>query len=136
MGTSLPDFSGILRNILILVQGEVEHQSCKGFYARTNKKDYVIQVAKLQHRREVLGFIKKRVGVVGAHVSPSRVHATRTRRSMRRAAEQDEEVLPPTLADLPYTIAGSTRQFVDIGDYCRDNEGDPAVTVRDIAINI
>lgn len=105
----------------------MEHQSCKGFYAHTNKKNYVVQVAKLQHRQQVLGYIKKRI--VGAHVSPSRVHPRATRRSMRRAAEQDEEVLPSTMADLPYTIASSTRNFVDIDEYCMDNEDDPAARV-------
>lgn len=48
---------------------------------------------------------------------------------MRRAAEQDEEVLPSTMADLPYTIASSTRNFVDIDEYCIENEDDPAARV-------
>lgn len=108
----------------------MEHQSVKAWYARTNKKRYVGQVAKHQHRQEVLRFVKKRI--VGNQVSPTRVNPKQLRRSLRGSTEQDEESLPKTQADLPYTIAKSARTHVDIDEYCMDNENDPAVMVRNI----
>ncbi len=105
------------------LQGEQEHHRVKLFYVRTNKRNHVKQIAKLEHRQRQLRKIHARRSTamkVGCrpHLRPS-----------------EKEPLPPANPEDHYQMSTSRRYPLDLHSWLAENRDDLAIVVSDILSN-
>ena len=90
------------------MQGELEHCTPKARYKRTNKKDFVSQLARIEHREARLCRIQGKLSDAGQL--------------------QDEETVT-TDPQIHHHIGQSQNNYHHIGTFLYNNATDPAVKV-------
>ena len=88
-------------------QGELGHRTAKARYSRTNRKEFVRQMAQIEHRQ--------------AHIC--RIHA----RTSTNASSPTEKL--PITPDVHHCIGQSQNQPEHIGLFVQNNSGNPAIKV-------
>lgn len=99
-------------------QGKLEHRRVKRFYARTNKVSFVHQIAKQQHRVEILCQIHRQHEL-----------SSQTSKSTATLGFAEEEPLGRSNPNAHYEISQSIRYLIDLTAWLSEHRGDPATSV-------
>ena len=98
----------------IFSQGELEHKRPKGFFPRTSKKGYTVQVAKHVHRQRQLRRKQEMEALLNSNPKPAKkqrkiTYADHGRDSTLKVSFYESEPLPPSSLPLPATIQEASR---------------------------
>ena len=102
-------------------KGELEHRRVKRFYGRTNKQQFVGQIAKHQRRERLLQRIKQRIANKS---SPNA--GLLVQQSM---GYQDTDELPYTKPEAHYHISASEKEFFNVASFLSQNRNERALEV-------
>ena len=119
----------------IFSQGELEHKRPKGFFPRTSKKGYTVQVAKHVHRQHQLRRKQEMEALLNSNPKPAKkrrkiTYADHGRDSTLKVSFYESEPLPPSSLQDKYHISTDQRLYVDLTNLLTSNHDDPAFAVN------
>ena len=98
------------------IQGEVSHRDPKASFARTSKKDYVKQLARIERRHARIRCIRERL--------------YRAQPSSFPVVKQNDIASGNASLEDRYQVGQSQNNPVDIFEFLQNNTGDPAIQVH------
>jgi len=115
--------------LLISTQGELQHKMIKRRFPRTNRKNYVAQLAKAELRER---FMRQLVAPrLRYRANLSQIEGRRAQRRKRAQAETDEADAVDSLnTTQPYHMADSHKEHENILEWVHTNRTDVATKVR------
>jgi len=102
-------------------KGELEHRRVKRFYGRTNKQQFLGQIAKHQRRERLLQRIKQRLANKTSSDAGLPVQQPR--------GYQDPDELPYTKPEAHYHISASEKEFLNVTSFLSQNRDERALEV-------
>ncbi|KAI0320984.1 hypothetical protein OF83DRAFT_446072 [Amylostereum chailletii] len=100
---------------------ELEHRSSKRWYSRTNKQNWVGQIANHERRARFMAAIRSR------YQTSQKTDQTALPRKDRRSRFKKGDRLSKTSPTAHYHISNSPKEWVNMTEFCYDNRDDPAV---------
>lgn len=121
-------------NRFLCYQGELEHKRPKGFYARTDKRNFTVQIAKHERRQRTLRGIAARPGalvpITGAAKKRRKItYNDRGAKATLKVSFHESEPLPASALKDAYHISVDQRFHVDLTRLLTSNHEDPAYKV-------
>ncbi len=132
--------------IHLILQGECEHIGVKAYYDRTNKNEYVEQLATHKQREALIHGIREeldRQQELEAEATAEKERQDETERKRAQgdpkgkaravepesSSESDDEGMPSPSPSARYTMGKSRKDPVRMYDWLGVHAGDPAITV-------
>ncbi|KAI0315118.1 hypothetical protein OF83DRAFT_1293481 [Amylostereum chailletii] len=100
---------------------ELEHRSSKRWYSRTNKQNWVGQIANHERRARFMAAIHSR------YQTSQKTDRTALPRKDRHSRFKKSDKLSKTSPTAHYHISNSPKEWVNMTELCYDNRDDPAV---------
>ncbi|KAK7689177.1 hypothetical protein QCA50_007868 [Cerrena zonata] len=134
---SLPDYPNTIRRLgttdnYSTQSGELEHKRPKGFYAKTSRKNFVVQIAKYERRQRLLHSIGERIAakypamVTRPEKRRKITHNNRGAKSTLKVGFNEIEPLPASSINDRYHISADQRLHIDITNLITSNREDMA----------